>query len=127
MKELITEIDESWTLFLDRDGVINYEKLNDYIHTWDEFRFYEGAEDAFVTFSKFFRYIIIVTNQKGVGKGLTRLEDLYQIHANLEHAVVAKGGRIDAIYYCSELDDNNPYRKPNPGMGLEAVKRFPGI
>ena len=37
------------------------------------------------------------------------------------------GGHLDAIYYCSELDNDNPYRKPNPGMGLEAVKEFPDI
>jgi len=127
MIDLIQKIDNSWTLFLDRDGVINYEKQNDYIHNWEEFKFYEGAEDAITTFSRIFRYVIIITNQKGVGKGLTKLEDLYQIHANLEHEIESRGGKIDAIYYCSEIDDDNHFRKPNPGMGLEAVKRFPDI
>ena len=62
-----------------------------------------------------------------MGKGLTKLEDLYQIHANLEHAVQDSGGRIDAIYYCSDMEDNSPFRKPNPGMGLQAAERFPDI
>jgi histidinol phosphatase-like enzyme len=34
---------------------------------------------------------------------------------------------LDAIYYCSDMEDNSPFRKPNPGMGLQAVERFPGI
>jgi len=37
------------------------------------------------------------------------------------------GGRIDAVYFCPELDDTNPNRKPNPGMGLQAVNDLPGI
>jgi histidinol-phosphate phosphatase family protein len=123
----LTQIDKSWTIFLDRDGVINHEKHNDYIHTWAEFVFYEGVLEAFQVFAGKFKHIIIVTNQKGVGKGLTKLEDLYQIHANLEHAVQDTGGRIDAIYYCSDMDDDSPFRKPNPGMGLQAVQQFPGI
>ncbi len=38
MKDL-SKIDDNWTLFLDRDGVINEEKHEDYIHKWDEFKF----------------------------------------------------------------------------------------
>ena len=123
----LNQIDKGWTLFLDRDGVINHEKYNDYIHTWEEFVFYEGVLEAFQIFALKFNHIIIVTNQKGVGKGLTKLEDLYKIHANLEHTVQDNGGRIDAIYYCSDMDDDSPFRKPNPGMGFQAVERFPSI
>ena len=121
------EIDKSWTLFLDRDGVINYEKEKDYIHTWDQFRFYPGVTDSFRVFSKKFHRIIIVTNQKGVGKGLTKLEDLHTIHANMQHEIEKAGGHIDAVFYCSDLDNESPYRKPNPGMGLQAAKQFPDI
>ena len=60
----INQIDKTWTLFLDRDGVINYEKHKDYIHTWDEFKFYEGVPAVFKIFSKKFHRVIIVTNQK---------------------------------------------------------------
>ena len=123
----LKSIDPTWTLFLDRDGVINHEKHNDYIHTWEEFKFYDGVLEAFKIFSEKFKRIIVVTNQKGVGKGLTKLEDLYQIHSNMEHAIIDAGGRLDAVYYCSDLEDDSPYRKPNPGMGLQAAERFPEI
>ena len=39
-------------VFLDRDGVINYEKHKDYIHSWDEFRFYEDAKEAIAILAK---------------------------------------------------------------------------
>jgi len=123
----LSKINNRYTLFLDRDGVINHEKHGDYIHTWDEFRFYEGALEAIARFSKIFGNIIVVTNQRGIGKGVTKLKDLETIHANLVKEVVKAGGRIDAIYYCPDLDNESPNRKPNPGMGLQAVNEFPGI
>ena len=123
----LNNIDQSWTLFLDRDGVINHEKHKDYIHTWDEFVFYDGVQEAIKTFSTIFKRIIIVTNQKGVGKGLTLLENLTEIHNNMKSSIQLAGGRIDAIYFCPDLDENSPNRKPNPGMGYQAKQDFPEI
>jgi histidinol-phosphate phosphatase family protein len=123
----LNTIDKSWTLFLDRDGVINHEKDKDYIHTWDEFKFYEGVKKAFEIFSQKFKRIIIVTNQRGVGRGVTKEADLKIIHKNMQLEIVKNNGHVDAVYYCTDLDDNSPNRKPNAGMGLQAVKDFPDI
>jgi histidinol-phosphate phosphatase family protein len=123
----LNNIDRSWTLFLDRDGVINHEKHKDYIHTWDEFVFYDGVHDAIKAFSSVFNKIIVVTNQKGVGKGLTLLGNLTEIHNNMKSSIQLGGGRIDAIYFCPDLDENSPNRKPNPGMGYQAKKDFSEI
>lgn len=123
----LNQIDNTWTLFLDRDGVINHEKHLDYIHTWDEFTFYEGVKEAIAIFAKTFNRIIVVTNQKGVGKGVTKLEDLNLIHKNMIAAIEEKGGRIDALYFCPDLDSDSPNRKPNPGMGLQAAQDFADI
>ena len=120
-------IDKTWTLFLDRDGVINHEKPLDYIHNWDEFVFYEGVLDAIKIFSGIFNRIVVVTNQKGVGKGLTLLSDLEIIHENMKAQIKAAGGHIDEVYFCPDLDEQSPYRKPNPGMGLKAKAQFPEI
>ena len=70
----LKKIDKGWTLFLDRDGVINNEKHMDYINTWDEFAFLPGVKDAIKKFTEKFGHIFIITNQRGVSKGLTRLE-----------------------------------------------------
>ena len=120
-------IDKTWALFLDRDGVINHEKHLDYIHTWDEFVFYDGVKQALKIFGKVFNRIIIVTNQKGIGKGLTKPNDLSIIHQNMIAEVKKAGGRIDAVYFCPDLEETSPNRKPNPGMGLKAKKDFPEI
>lgn len=121
----LKNIDSSWTLFIDRDGVVNDEKYLDYIHTWDEFKFYKGVKEAFRIFNKRFGYIIMVTNQRGVAKGITKLKDLQIIHKNMVREIEAAEGRIDKIYVCAEME--SPNRKPNPGMGLQALEDFPGI
>lgn len=121
----LKNIDASWTLFIDRDGVINHEKHLDYIHTWDEFKFYDGVKKAMGIFNKKFAYIIMITNQRGIAKGLTRLEDLYLIHKNMLQEIEDAGGRIDKVYFCADME--SPNRKPNPGMGLQAIKDFPEI
>jgi D-glycero-D-manno-heptose 1,7-bisphosphate phosphatase len=123
----IRYIDKSWTLFLDRDGVINHEKHQDYVHTWEEFCFYDGVKEAISVFAKKFKRIIVVTNQKGVGKGVTKLEDLQLIHKNMTAEIEKEGGRVDRIYFCPDLEETSPNRKPNPGMGLQALKDFDDI
>jgi D-glycero-D-manno-heptose 1,7-bisphosphate phosphatase len=123
----LSKIDETWTLFLDRDGVINDEKHQDYIHTWDEFVFFEGVKEAIAIFAKKFKHIIVVTNQRGIGRGLTLLADVEQIHKNMKAEIETAGGRIDAVYFCPDKEEESPNRKPNPGMGLQALKDFPGI
>ena len=123
----LTKIDNTWTLFLDRDGVINHEKHLDYIHSWDEFVFYDGVKEAIAVFAKTSKHIVVVTNQKGVGKGVTKPEDLQLIHKNMVAEIEAAGGRIDAVYFCPDLEEESPNRKPNPGMGLQAAADFPDI
>lgn len=120
-------IDQEWTLFLDRDGVINEEKKEDYIRHWDEFKFYAESLKALPLLASKFNRIIITTNQKGIGKGLMSHEDLAKIHEHMKQKIEAVGGRIDAIYYCPDLDNDSPNRKPQPGMAFQAKAAFPSI
>ena len=62
-------IDKSWTLFLDRDGVINIESVGSYITSWPEFKFHDGVLDALRSLGNIFGYIVVVSNQRGVGPG----------------------------------------------------------
>jgi histidinol-phosphate phosphatase family protein len=121
------KIDKSWTLFLDRDGVINHEKKGDYIRNWNEFTFYEGVTAAIKKLSEIFGTIVMVTNQRGVGKGLMTVEDLANIHSTMQAEIVAASGRLDKVYYCSSTDNTCYERKPNPGMAFQAQKDFPSI
>jgi len=114
-------------LFLDRDGVINVHRPNDYVKTLEEFEFLPGALEALVKLSSYFVRIVIVTNQRGVSKGKMKETALQEIHAYLKQQVENAGGKIDAIYYSIHMDDNHPNRKPNEGMALEAKRHFPEI
>jgi D-glycero-alpha-D-manno-heptose 1-phosphate guanylyltransferase len=123
----LKNIDNNWTLFLDRDGVINHDKENDYIRNQDEFRFYDEAKEAIKIFSEKFGKIFIVTNQRGVGKQLMTEDDLNNIHSFLKTEITESGGRIDEVYYCTAFDSKDPDRKPNPGMAHQAKIDFPEI
>jgi histidinol-phosphate phosphatase family protein len=118
---------KEWTLFLDRDGVINEERLGRYVLNWGEFRFLDRVQEALAIFSQIFHRIILVTNQRGVGKLLMTEQDLLHVHEQMQIEVSASGGRIDKIYYCTEVDDACYDRKPNPGMAHQAKKDYPEI
>jgi D-glycero-alpha-D-manno-heptose 1-phosphate guanylyltransferase len=120
-------IDTGWTLFLDRDGVINHEKKEEYVLNKTEFRFYDGVLEAMKLFRSKFKTIVIVTNQRGIGKGLMTENDLTGIHEHMLAEINSNGGRFDKIYYCTSTEKTAFNRKPNPGMALLAKNDFPGI
>lgn len=120
-------IDRTWTLFLDRDGVINQEKNEDYIRNPTEFIFYKGVPEALARLSTRVGRMVVVTNQRGVGKGLMRESDLRDINQLMQDQIESAGGRIDRIYYCTSMDNGHPDRKPNPGMAYRARQEFPDI
>ena len=123
----LENIDSDWTLFLDRDGVINYEKENDYILRWSEFEFYPGVTEAIRLLSEKFITLIVISNQRGVGRGLMSENELLDIQRRMRSEIEKNGGRIDKMYYCTATDPRHFYRKPNPGMALQAAKDFPAI
>jgi histidinol-phosphate phosphatase family protein len=124
----LPKIDKSWTLFLDRDGVINKKLENDYVNTIDEFEFLPQVLEAIKQFSSHFQKIVIVTNQQGISKKLMTENDLEKVHKYLLAEVNKYGGKIDAIYYAPQLaEENSVMRKPNIGMAMAAKKEFPSI
>lgn len=114
-------------LFLDRDGVINVERPNDYVKTIAEFEFIEGSIDAIVGLSDLFDKIFIITNQRGVGRGIFTCNDLNKVHEFMLAKIEEKGGRIDKIYYCTDVSDSSINRKPNIGMAFQAKRDYPEI
>lgn len=121
-------IDSTWSLFLDRDGVINKRIDDDYVKSLGEFHFIEGTLEALELVEQMFETIVVVTNQQGIGKGLMTLKALHEIHQHMTREVHEFGGRIDKVYFCPALaSENAACRKPNTGMGLQAQKDFPEI
>jgi D-glycero-D-manno-heptose 1,7-bisphosphate phosphatase len=121
-------IDKTWTLFLDRDGVINTRILGGYVHKWDQFEFIPGVLQALKILGDLFPRIVVVSNQQGIGKGLMSEQDLLMIHEKLIAEVKSNGGKIDRIYHSPSLEsEQSVNRKPNVGMALMARKEFPEI
>ena len=121
------KIDSSWTLFLDRDGIIN-ERVDGYITDWKGFIFKTDFIDSISSLATLFSRIILITNQQGIGKGLMSKRDLEIIHEKMLKSIQEYGGRIDQIYYCPHLaEENCSCRKPKPGMALKAKEKYPDI
>lgn len=118
---------KEWSLFLDRDGVINEKLEGNYVKNWNEFIFITGSLEAIAGLANIFKRIIIVTNQRGVGLGIMTEQILNEIHDKMLYEVGKASGRIDRIYYCTEIDESAECRKPNIGMGLKAKDDFPEI
>lgn len=124
----LTALNRPITLFLDRDGVINRRLPGAYVTSPSEFVLLRGVTEALKVFDQYFKRIIVVTNQQGIGKGLMTEEDLRIVHGFMYREIVAAGGRIDAVYHCPDLaDSNSPCRKPATGMARQARKDYPEI
>ena len=121
-------IDSSWTLFLDRDGVINERNFEGYITSVKDFKFLPSAKDGLNKLSKQFSKIIVVTNQQGVGKGVMTEHSLNEIHEHMVAALKREGVTIDYVFFASNLRGAKiDRRKPSSAMALEAKKIFPEI
>ena len=121
-------INKDWTLFLDRDGVINVRIIDGYVTKIEEFEFLPNVIEALKIFKEKFKYIVVVTNQQGVGKGIMKFEDVETVHQFMAQQVADNGGKIDKVYFCPQLKsvpDN--YRKPSPKMAYFAKNDFPDI
>ena len=121
-------INKDWTLFLDRDGVINVRIIDGYVTKIEEFEFLPNVIEALKILKEKFKYIIVATNQQGVGKGIMKFEDVETVHQFMVQQVAENGGRIDKVFFCPQLKsvpDN--YRKPSPKMAYFAKNDFPNI
>lgn len=126
MKQL--KINSSWTLFLDRDGVINQRIIGGYVKHPNEFSFEEGALSAIADFSTQFQHIFVVTNQQGIAKGIMTTEDLHKVHAYMTAEIEGAGGKLTHCYFAPEFQsDEHSTRKPKPHMALKAQQDYPTI
>jgi len=121
-------IDRNWSLFLDRDGVINRRLPDEYVRKWAEFEFLPNTLVALSRFARQFGVIVIVTNQRGIGRGLMTEADLSAVHSKMLNDIEKNGGRIDRIYHCPH--DHVAHcdcRKPAIGLAIRAKADFPSI
>ena len=111
------------TVFLDRDGTLNYDP--GYLKIAADLKLLAGVGPALARLKKVGAKLVVVTNQSGVGRGILTLKDLEAIHARLQGLLEQEDVALDAIYFCPHHpDDGCRCRKPNVGMVERAVSEL---
>ena len=119
----------NYTLLLDRDGVINKPKADDYVKSPIEFEFTENALEALHILSSNFKRIIIVTNQQGIDREIMSQEDLENVHLKMYKSLKYNNiAYFDAVFFAPYLRSaNHAWRKPSTGMAEMAKTYYPDI
>lgn len=113
-------------LFLDRDGVINKcPPPHQYVTSKKEFYMNPQITRLVSAANKRGYLVLVVSNQRGISRGLMTTKDLGAITNHMFIKLSQKGAVIDAVYYCTHSSESNCLcRKPAPGLFLEAIKDF---
>jgi heptosyltransferase-2 len=119
----VSTVLEGVTVFLDRDGTLNYDP--GYLSSAADLKLLAGVGPALARLKRAGARLVVVTNQSGVGRGLFTLKDLEAIHARLEGLLEQEDAALDAIYFCPHHPDDGCHcRKPNAGMVERAVSEL---
>lgn len=112
---------------LDRDGVINYN-VDPYVLRPEQFTPIPGSLEAVADLRKKGFQIVIITNQRGIGRGMMTIQDVENIHGYMLDLLGQAGcPSIDGIYYASGPDRRDPFVKPNVGMFKRAEEHNKNI
>lgn len=118
-------------LFLDRDGVIVDEV--GYLHRPGDVHLSQGVVEVIQTANKRDVFVIIVTNQSGIGRGKYGWAEFSVVQETILNALRDQKAYIDAVYACPFHGEgkgpwkvkDHPDRKPRPGMLVRAANTFP--
>jgi D-glycero-D-manno-heptose 1,7-bisphosphate phosphatase len=111
-------------IILDRDGTINADR-DDYVKSVDEWQPLPGALEAIARLNQAGWHVVVATNQSGLGRGLFSAATLNAMHAKMHRLLAAVGGKVDAVFYCPHVpDDNCACRKPAAGLFMQIIERY---
>jgi D-glycero-D-manno-heptose 1,7-bisphosphate phosphatase len=110
-------------LFFDRDGIVNRSPGPGYVNHLDDFHILPGFADCVRAAAARGLPALIVTNQRGISRGLTPPEQLAAMHRRLRDELAREGLELLDLLVCTADDSAHPDRKPNPGMLLQAAER----
>jgi len=125
---MIPQIDKNWTLFLDRDGVINERIIDGYVMDSKDLILSENLIHALQILQNCFGQIFVVSNQQCIGKGLCSETTINNVHAYLNDIFLKNKILIQDFLVCPhKASDHCNCRKPKPGLALKAQLKFPAI
>ncbi|MBI2437545.1 MAG: HAD family hydrolase [Lentisphaerae bacterium] len=115
-------------VFFDRDGIVNASPgVDRYVTRWEDFHLLpEFVEALRVACARGYQ-AVIVTNQRGVARGLVSAEVVESMHRNLRE-LLCKNYALDLldVAYCPHNEGECDCRKPAPGL-LKAMARKHGL
>jgi D,D-heptose 1,7-bisphosphate phosphatase len=121
-------------IFMDRDGVIN-EKVG-LLHRIQDFKLLGEAGKAVKRINDSEFLAIVITNQPVIARNLCSIEELEEVHKEMDTLLGKERAMLDAVYYCPHhpdkgyLEENPQYkikcncRKPKVGMIKQAQAEF---
>jgi D-glycero-D-manno-heptose 1,7-bisphosphate phosphatase len=109
--------------FLDRDGTINRRPPpHEYVTRLEDFELLPGAVDGIAALSQCGFTLVVVSNQRGLARGMLTVEVLRATETVLQDALRPLGAEIAGFHYCPhDTDEDCGCRKPAPGMLLRAA------
>ena len=111
-------------VFLDRDGVINKNKI-DYVKTINELEIFPNIEIPIKKLKKNNFYVIVITNKSAINRNLMTHEQLNEIHSHIQQYLKSFDTSIDNFYFCPHKPNENcNCRKPKPGMFISAKNKY---
>lgn len=109
-------------VMLDRDGVVNINRKYN-VKTPAELCLIDGSANAIACLNRAGVTVALCTNQPEVQKGIINRRQLREIHRELEKVLARHDAGFDLIL-CCEDNYKSGWRKPSPGMLLEAMRHF---
>jgi len=110
-------------VFLDRDGTLIHDRH--YLSDPAGVELLPGAARAVARLASTGFFVVLATNQSGIGRGYFTEADHQAVHARVEELLAAGGARLHAFYYApsaEDSDDPDADRKPGAGMFLRAAR-----
>lgn len=108
-------------VLLDRDGTLNERIVDDYVRTPEQLQLLPGAAAAVGRLNRAGLPVLLVTNQRGVGRALMTQQDLTAVHRRLAAELAVAGAWLDGIYVCPHDRGRCDCRKPLPGLARQIV------
>ena len=110
-------------VFLDRDGVLNKDKV-DYVYKLEDHKILDRVPEALKLLKEAGYLLVIITNQSGIAKGIYTSEEVMLCYKALQEVC---GNIIDGIYYAPyhpDFDSECLTRKPDSLMFEKAIAKF---
>lgn len=110
-------------VFLDRDGTLIEDR--DYLRRPEEVKILTGVPEALRKLQDADFFLIIVTNQSGVGRGYFTLDDVERVHQHIIREFAVFGVIFRKFYVAPEAPDQPSHgRKPSPQFLFDARDQF---